>query len=1805
MSESTQTAPDEAQTQLDSGAYGIIRNRLRGHGDTLRARLQELNEARRATFGAVETKLVGSERITTDNNCTPRDMVPVGDCFLFGYNVQLGLRAETKPEDVFAIYQYTPDGFQATDLNLIDDENFHRDFFELYKYYKHTRFARFKIIGPHLFMKFRVGQTLDDFKTFKWIIRDGKRLEYAGNRSDHEFVYPAQHQFEWQRTKRDWFRMGRHPHISIEDRVFVETVGGDLTIKVEDNTDTGSGILDEPVDNPDQTLDDAEVHYASVGSLIILKILPYQEKNFRYYVFNEKLSEAHRIDAIGDSCVLLPDGQGLIFPRGFYLTTGELKIFDAGMSDMIFERRIDAPNGEDFLYVFYNRREGVCVLLAYNLIEQRVANPIMCNGYSIFEDGVMIYFRREDEPGKHHAIQKWQTSFTGPNFTQAAKQDSPLYKIGNKDIVRCMAECHEVLVLIEKESVYESLYMDLVRKTTAIIDTYFWLKEPKTGELTPVLKDIRTAANGAIEEYEKVTRIRKATAQAVEEVAEKARKLFTEVDHARLQDVSEFVEFLAALRSLRGEIITVKERRYVDLARVEALETDSQQRSNNLSRDCVAFLLKDEALDPYRKRVAELGSGVDTLKKVTDAKSLEEDLDQTGSDLDLLIEIVSNLKIEDATQTTRIIDAVSDIYGQLNQVKAAVKNRSKELAQVEGVAEFNAQMKLLSQSLVNYLDVCEVPEQCETYLTKLMVQVEELEGKFAEFEAFIEQLAEKREEIYNAFEARRLQLVEGRNKRAAALAAAADRILRGIRSRAGKFDNVNDINGYFAGDIMIEKVREIVNQLKALDDTVKADDVQSQLKTIREETVRQLKDRQDLYGEDGQSIALGNHRFSVNAQNLALTIVAREDRQYYHLTGTNFFEEIEEPDFLATQPVWDLEAPSETRAVYRAEYLAFKLLQSLINGEPESLADAHARDDADRLELVRAFMGPRYSEGYTKGVHDHDAARLLSALLDLHTQLGLLAYEPQVRAAATLFWHRFCSETEKRQWSTTCASLRAARQVFPKAAPATEQEAELATAIADFLEQVPLFSKDLAARAGAYLFRELLEDEAFSISLEAAEVYRAMRQHLEHRKADKPLAATLESLSDYPRRAFQVAREWVDAFIATDFPVRVNFRDEVAALVLCGHYQAETVADVAVTRMIDGFRGDHPLIEKGTYHLDYNQFQARLRQHESTIVPAFTQYMQLKKRLTQQATEDLRLNEFKPRVLSSFVRNKLINDVYLPIIGENLAKQIGTVGEQKRTDRMGMLLLVSPPGYGKTTLMEYIANRLGLIFMKINGPAIGHDVTAIDPAAAQQSAAREELKKLNLALEMGDNVMIYLDDIQHCNPELLQKFISLCDAQRKIEGVYKGRPRTYDLRGKKVCVVMAGNPYTESGDKFQIPDMLANRADTYNLGDIIGDSAQAFELSYIENALTSNTILAKLSSRSQQDVYALARAAETGKREDLHLEGNYSADEVNEFLSVFQKMFRVRDVILKVNQAYIQSAAQEDAYRTEPPFKLQGSYRNMNKIAEKVMPIMNDEELETLLLSHYENESQTLTSGAEANLLKFKELTGHLSETEAARWEEIKRGFRKKQQFHGIDTSDRLGQVIATLSGFGEGLTDIKTVLDRGLHQIQGPRNEGPVETRTSLTPESFSGIQAALEPILAQLAEQRLAPATDAPPDHEAAQGSGEDDERYVHFLLKTVREQFNIMRFWLKPTYEHALSSQKQIDQLQTAVKASMDTHQDIMAQLQGLLNSDGTVRLPPNIPKAAAKTNEAKPAKSTKANTAKTDSKKPPPRRRKPKS
>lgn len=1671
----------QPQEALEGGAYEIIRRRLQQQAVALDERINKLNVSRREVFGAVETRLIGTERILTANNCVPRDMVAIGHRLLFGYNVQLGLRKEMTVGDVFAIYaEQAGKGFAEQPLDLIGDAGFQRDFTELYRYYKTTTFVKFAEIGPHLFMVFRVGRGVADVKTFKWLVGDDGTLRYLDNRSEHEYRFPSQHEFEWTRAGRDMHRSGAFPHISIRDRIFVETSHGDLTIKVEDNTASGEGIYSEPVDDADQTLDDAEIAFAEVGHLILLRIKPYREEAIRHIVYSEKAQSARRVDAIAGACVLLPEDHGIIFSNGYFLQTGEYKQFDSGLTDMIFDRRLASPNGEDFLYIFYNRDSGVYVLLSYNIIEQRVETPIECNGYCLFADGRLMYFKAQEDPAKSHAIQIWQTAYASAVESVSGQHDSMLFKIGNRDIVRCMAGCRTLLGLLRREDSYANLYLDIMRQATDLLDSYFWIKEEAAFNPAAALTEIKAAAAAAIDEFERVVQLRAAATAQLGEQENAAQDLRNKLRLARHADIRSHVDALASLRELTGKVIGLRDVRYMDLARVAALETAIKEWQKRQARDCVAFLLRDNALAPYSEHIAALEARVAALEKVTEAEALRQEAEATGGRLEMLIETVTNLDIDDATQRTAIIESISGLFAGLNRLRAAWQKRRKQLGAAEGAAEFASQLKLLDQAVVNYLDVCDTPAKCEDYLSRIMIQIEELEGRFAEFDEYIAKLADQRDTVYNAFENRRLTLVEARNKRADTLMNSAVRILNSIRSRVSAMKEVEQIHGYFASDMMIERLRGIVAQLVELEDPVKADDIQTRLKSLREDAVRQLHDRQELFVGDENVIQFGRHRFSVNTQALDLTIVPRGETMMLHLTGTNFFEPITDPAFLATREAWSQELVSETEEVYRAEYLAYRML--LEAEKPDSGIGREAPPAplaaAAVLEKVRVFMAPRYAEGYQKGVHDEDGAALLAALLEIQSAIGRLRYPGRARALALVFWQSFADHEDCDRMQARLSGFGESNRVFRRNRSDRALVAELESLMAAFADESRLFDAAFAGEAAAYASEIVSAAAGHPASAEAAELCRGFEAHLKKLAAAESFAEARARLAGDACAGFALVREWLAAYVESNgLEAPGDSLLEAAALLATKAFDPLLVSSVKSCRVLEGLRGNHPRIVEGRLELDFSAFTTRLKHFTAEVVPRFERCSLLKKELLARSREAMRLNEFQPHVMTSFVRNQLIDRVYLPLCGDNLAKQIGTVGTTTRTDRSGMLMLISPPGYGKTTLMEYICNRLGLVFMKLNGPAIGHLVTSLDPAEAANAAAREELHKLGLALEMGDNVMLYVDDIQHCHPEFLQKFISLCDAQRKIEGVYKGRTRTYDLRGKKVAVVMAGNPYTESGEKFRIPDMLANRADIYNLGDILGDHGEPFKLSFLENALTSNPALHKLAAGRRQDILAVIRMAESGSTEGVELEGRYDNEERSEMLSVMKKLLRVRDVVLRVNEEYIRSAGQQDEFRTEPAFRLQGSYRNMNRMAAKVEAVMNARELETMIFSEYENEAQTLTTGAEANWLKFKEILGLLTHEEQERWREIKSAYARHQMLRGAKEGDPVGMAVAQLAGVGQGLTDIRDLIKEGV------RADKSATIRTGLTDDTLDRIEKMLAvvkpPAGPPLAETRLAAET------------------------------------------------------------------------------------------------------------------------------
>lgn len=1665
MSDSTVAAGSASSAEhadLEAGTYEVLRNRLQTQAKALAEAAEAVNTERLKVFGGAELTLLGTERIRTENNCVPRDIVSIGDVMLFGYNVFIGLKPETAVDDVFSVHRFTRDGdafrFDSAQLEALTDPAFQKDFAELYRYYKETRLQTLRRVEGKLLAVFQTGPS--DSKVLRWTVDTHGVSKYQDNRGERDHVFPASHDFEWTAATRDDHILGRHPHISIQGEVFVETVGGDLTIKVEDNTESGQGIYSEPVTEPLQSLADADVEHARLGPLILLRIRPYKETDWRHLIFNTRTKSVTRLDGIGQACQRLPEDQGLIFPGGYYLATGLSKTFDTDVTDLEFERVVRSPNGEDVLYVFHARGDGRSLLLPYNVIRKEVANPIPCHGFSLFDDGTMIVFRAtSDEPTRVHPMQVWQTPYVSDTYAAAQPAGTgPLERIGNAELVRGISDCLSVARMVDEMAPSAATFEALIAACTRAFDHYHWLGEQS---LRAPLADVRATAEQVLDEYENVEQLTQQAARTLATAADETTQLVRQARGDLPTGADAWVSLLATLRRAQGRLVTLREVRYIDLARLDALGAELAAELKDTGARAVAFLQGADAFTGYHSAVDRLAHDARAITTVAEAAPVADRLADQAEGLEVVTEVVGSLDIADATVRTAILERIAEVLGGVNRARAVLEGRRRELLSTEGRAAFAAEFALLGQAITGALAMADTPERCDEQLGRLMLQLENLESRFGEFDDFAAQLTTKREDVYEAFSARKQSQLDERARRADRVFASAERILGSVTRRVAGLASPDEINTYFATDPMVAKLHSVATELRELGDSVRAEELDGRIKAAQQEAGRALRDRLDLFDAGGETLRLGRHRFAVNTQPIDLTLVPHAGTMNFAITGTDYRSPVP-ADFADTRPFWDQLLVSETPEVYRAEHLAAALLDQVHPGEPVQ-------------DLVRRAAEERYDEGYERGVHDHDAAAILDELIRLTKGAGLLRYPPAARAAAQLFWAFGTDDVSRKTFTTRAASLVRARSVFGHHTVLTALADEMAAAITTFAAttggaigashasgtggavgashaagvlgiaaaatHVPGagtagtsshhaggggsgISADLAALAGEYLVEELATTPAgFVTSKVARDLVERFRQALGPAKV-REFEDDLKSLA-LPER-IQLGQAWLGSFDQSPELA------EAIAVQLCDLPRYESSA--AITTTVEGLLGAHPRIVDRKLELRLDEILARTRRFRTERVPAFRAYQKRRVELVEAERARLRLDEYKPKVMSAFVRNRLLDEVYLPLIGDNLAKQLGAAGAGKRTDQMGLLLLISPPGYGKTTLMEYVASRLGLVFVKVNGPALGHTVTSLDPAEAPDATSRQEVEKISFALETGNNTLLYLDDIQHTSPELLQKFISLCDAQRRIEGVWNGRTRTYDLRGKRFAVCMAGNPYTESGQRFRIPDMLANRADVWNLGDVLSGRDELFALSYVDNALTSNPVLAPLSTRDRADIELLVRLArgDQSVRAD-QLNHPYSKVELDQILSVLAKLVRVQQVVLANNQAYIASAAQSDDSRTEPPYKLQGSYRNMNKLAERIVPAMNDAELESVIDDHYVGEAQTLTTGAEANLLKLAELRGRLTPAQQSRWTEIKQAYLRTRALGGAE-DDPMTRAVGAIGLLADRVGDIGTAIRQSDH---------------------------------------------------------------------------------------------------------------------------------------------------------------------------
>ncbi|MBC7052178.1 hypothetical protein G6O46_24525, partial [Salmonella enterica subsp. enterica serovar Enteritidis] len=123
----------------------------------------------------------------------------------------------------------------------------------------------------------------------------------------------------------------------------------------------------------------------------------------------------------------------------------------------------------------------------------------------------------------------------------------------------------------------------------------YWLGHAETGDILSTVLAMKKTAGLVLDEFDKVEAIEKRAGEALEKASAAQKELLTRVRPDDLHVVEDFLRALTTLRHQRGQLITLKELRGVDVHAVAKLEGEVAKQFDEVSKACVAFFLKEDA----------------------------------------------------------------------------------------------------------------------------------------------------------------------------------------------------------------------------------------------------------------------------------------------------------------------------------------------------------------------------------------------------------------------------------------------------------------------------------------------------------------------------------------------------------------------------------------------------------------------------------------------------------------------------------------------------------------------------------------------------------------------------------------------------------------------------------------------------------------------------------------------------------------------------------------------------------------------------------------------------------------------------------------------------------------------------------------------------------------------------------------------------------------------------------------------------------------------------------------------------------
>src|SRR5690606_21786041 len=410
-----------------------------------------------------------------------------------------------------------------------------------------------------------------------------------------------------------------------------------------------------------------------------------------------------------------------------------------------------------------------------------------------------------------------------------------LARLGNADLVRGISPCLSLAPSVAETTPTSEVYEALVTACLRTLDAHHWLGDGELGDLRSPLERMRTTAGQVLAEFETVRALTRRAADALDEAAGRVAAVVRRLRGEQPREASAWVTGLTELRHAQGHLLTLKDMRYADRARIDELAAGAETDLASFGRRAVAFLAREDAFAGHHADVDRLVADAEAITTAAEAVPVAGRLEELADGLRTVTEVVASLDIADTTVRTAVLERVAEALGGVNRARATLDTRRRALLEKETRAGFAAELALLGRTVTGALAAADTPEACDDQLARALAQLEVLESRFAESDDVLGELMEQRTEIHDAFTARRQSLTDARAHRAEQLAAAAERALEAIARRCAALPDADAVSTYFVSDPLIVKVRRTADDLRALGDPGRAEELDGRIRTARQE----------------------------------------------------------------------------------------------------------------------------------------------------------------------------------------------------------------------------------------------------------------------------------------------------------------------------------------------------------------------------------------------------------------------------------------------------------------------------------------------------------------------------------------------------------------------------------------------------------------------------------------------------------------------------------------------------------------------------------------------------------------------------------------------------------------------------------------------------------------------------------------------------------------------------------------------------------------------------------------------------------